>query len=46
MEYLEKTVSEDYITKTLPEKSARINLLTAFVEIFGRFIEIKANRII
>lgn len=46
VEYLERLLSTEMITKTRPEKTARIFLFTAFVEIFGRFVEIHANRII
>ena len=38
MEYLDRLISEEHVTKTKSEKSARIYLLTAFIEIFGRFI--------
>lgn len=46
VEYLERLLSTEMITKTRQEKTARIFLFTAFVEIFGRFVEIHANRII
>ena len=46
VEYLERLQSSENITKTRPEKTVRIYFLTAFVEIFGRFVELHANRIV
>ena len=44
--YLDKIISQDYVTKTKPEKMGRIYLIHAMVENFGRVVEIKSIEII
>ena len=44
--YLEKLISEEYPSKTKGDKFGRCQLFRAFIENFGRVIELKGFKII
>lgn len=44
--YLDKIISNNYVTKTKSEKLGRIYLINALVENFGRAVELKGVKII
>ena len=46
MIYLNQIISKDYPSKSVGEKTGRIYLLKAFVDNFGRVIELRAISVI